>query len=71
MGVIVLLNFFLILVASEGFYYSLHIFHEPATSFTHLYCSKVGDNGEFVFLSGTALDRVLNPVQIWSVLAKI
>ena len=29
------------------------------------------NNGDFVFLSGTAIDRVLNPVQIGSVLAKI
>ena len=36
-----------------------------------LLCSKVGDNGDFVFLSSTAMDRVLNPVQIGSVLAKI
>ena len=36
-----------------------------------LLCSKVGDNGDFVVFSGTALDRVLNPVQIGSVLAKI
>ena len=34
-------------------------------------CSKAGDNGDFVFLGGTAIDRVLNPVQIGSVLDKI
>ena len=33
-------------------------------------CSKVGDNGDLVFLSGTTINRVLNPVQIGSVLAK-
>ena len=36
-----------------------------------LLCSKVGDIGDFVSLSGTAIDRVLNPVQIGSVLTKI
>ena len=36
-----------------------------------LLCSKDGDYGDFVFLSGTAIDRVLNPVTIGSILAKI
>ena len=36
-----------------------------------LLCSKVGDNHDFLFLSGTAIDRVLNPVQIGPILAKI
>ena len=36
-----------------------------------LLCSKVGDNGDIEFLSGTTVGRVLNPDQIGSVLAKI
>ena len=36
-----------------------------------LSCSKDGDNCDFVFLNGTAIDRVLNPVMIGSILAKI
>ena len=36
-----------------------------------LLCSEVGDNGDFVFLSGTAIGRVINPVQIGCVFAKI
>ena len=34
-------------------------------------CFKVGDNGDFVFLSGTAIDGVLNHVQNGSILVKI
>ena len=36
-----------------------------------LLCSKVGDNGDFVFLSGSAMDKVLNPVPKGSILSKI
>ena len=34
-------------------------------------CFKVGDNGDFVFLSGTAIDGVLNHAQNGSILIKI
>ena len=34
-------------------------------------CFKVGDNGDFVFLSGTAIDGVLNHAQNGSILVKI
>ena len=34
-------------------------------------CSKVGDNGDFVFHSGTAINGVLNLAKNGSILVKI
>ena len=34
-------------------------------------CLKVGDNGDFVFLSDSAIDGVFNPAQNGSIFLKI